>query len=227
MITFENVSKSFNHLRILANISFNVRVHDVVAIQGVSGSGKTTILKLIAGILKPDSGTVRVPVSKIGFIFQDHRLLPWKSALDNIVLVLRSTGCSDEEAREKAKKWMDKMGLAKFYDYFPAQLSGGMIQRVSIARAFAIEPEIMLMDEPFSSLDTELSASLIRELGQVLSEYKTTTLYVTHDHLQALSLASRIFQLENGFLKEITVTDRKAMALAYLNKQVNDILRPD
>jgi ABC-type nitrate/sulfonate/bicarbonate transport system ATPase subunit len=227
MIKFESVSKSFAGLRILSDISFEIKSHEVVALQGSSGCGKTTLLKLIAGILKPDSGTITVQVSRIGYIFQDHRLLPWRTALDNIALVLRANGMGKDESREKAVKWMDKLGLSKFYDYFPAQLSGGMVQRVSIARAFAIEPEILLMDEPFSSLDADLAADLIRELGQVLREFKTTAIYVTHDRLEAISIANRIFLLEEGVLKVTPVTDRKTMARDYLNDQLKDIKLPD
>jgi ABC-type nitrate/sulfonate/bicarbonate transport system ATPase subunit len=224
MIKFESVSKSFNDLKILKDISFEIKSHEVVALQGASGSGKTVLLKLIAGILKPDSGTIKASVSRIGFIFQDHRLLPWRTALDNIALVLRANGMGKDESMEKAMSWMDKLGLSKFYDYFPAQLSGGMVQRVSIARAFAIEPEIMLMDEPFSSLDADLAASLLKELGQVLREYRTTAIYVTHDRLEAIGIANRIFLLEGGVLKVTTVTDRKEMARDYLNDQLKDMI---
>jgi NitT/TauT family transport system ATP-binding protein len=220
MIKFESVFKSFAGLRILNDISFEIKSHEVVALQGSSGSGKTTLLKLVAGILKADSGSITVPVSRIGFIFQDHRLLPWRTALDNIALVLRANEISEVESREKARVWMDKLGLSKFYNYFPGQLSGGMVQRVSIARAFAFEPEVLLMDEPFSSLDADLAANLIRELGQVLREFKTTAIYVTHDRLEAISIANRIFLLEEGGLKVTSVTDRKAMAREYLNDQL-------
>jgi ABC-type nitrate/sulfonate/bicarbonate transport system ATPase subunit len=221
MIQFESVSKSFAGLKILKDVSFEIKSHEVVALQGASGSGKTVLLKLIAGILKPDSGRIEVPVSRIGFIFQDHRLLPWRTALDNIALVLRAKGMSKDESGEKARKWMDRLGLGKFYEYFPAQLSGGMVQRVSIARAFAIEPEIMLLDEPFSSLDADLAASLMRDLEQVLREYRTTAIYVTHDRLEAISIPSRIFLLEGGVLKITPVMDRKSMARDYINDQLS------
>jgi NitT/TauT family transport system ATP-binding protein len=227
MITFRNVSKSYDKLQILKDVNIEIKEHEVVAVQGSSGSGKTTLLKLIAGILKPDSGLIQVSSGRIGFIFQDHRLLHWRTARDNIALVLRALGSSTIEAREKAKMWMDKLGLKGFYDYFPAQLSGGMVQRVSIARAFAIEPKIILMDEPFGSLDTELARVLLRELGQVLREYKTTAVYVTHNRLEALSISNRIYQLADGGLKDIIVTDRKAMAREYLNNQIKEMMIPD
>jgi ABC-type nitrate/sulfonate/bicarbonate transport system ATPase subunit len=227
MIKFESVSKSFADLKILNEISFEIKNREIVALQGPSGSGKTTLLKLIAGILKPDSGTLTVPVAKIGFVFQDHRLLPWRTARDNISLVLKASGTGEAEAREKAGLWLDRLGLNKFHDYFPSQLSGGMVQRVSIARAFALEPELMLMDEPFSSLDADLADALIKELSGVLREYRTTTVYVTHDRLEAISLADRIFLLERGKLKITPVMDRKGMARDYLNDKLKEIKLPD
>jgi ABC-type nitrate/sulfonate/bicarbonate transport system ATPase subunit len=227
MIKFEGVSKSLADLQILKDVSFEIKAHEVVAVHGSSGSGKTTLLKLMAGIIKPDSGVIQIPAARIGFIFQDHRLLHWRTARDNISLVLQAAGASKFEAREKAIKWMDKLGLKGFYDYFPSQLSGGMVQRVSIARAFAIEPEIMLMDEPFGSLDTEITRVLLRELGQVLREYKTTAVYVTHDRLEALSISNRLFQLSDGSMEETLVIDRKAMARDYLNNQLKELMIPD
>ena len=161
MIRFRNVNKSLGGRTVLNDVTFEVRDHDTVAVLGASGSGKTTLLKLIAGTVKPDSGTVEVDSLRIGFIFQDHRLLPWLTAQDNIALPQRAAGKPHEEARRRARSWMDRLGLQGFYDYYPRQLSGGMMQRVSIARAFALEPEIMLMDEPFSSLDASLADALL------------------------------------------------------------------
>jgi ABC-type nitrate/sulfonate/bicarbonate transport system ATPase subunit len=224
MIKFQIVSKTFEKLHILKEVSFEIKPHEVVAIQGPSGSGKTTLLRLIAGILKPDSGVIDVQASKIGFIFQYHRLLPWRTAQDNIAMVLRAAGIDEDDARNKARAWMDRLGLKGFYGYYPAQLSGGMLQRVSIARAFAIEPEIMLMDEPFNSLDADMAKTLLKELSQVLREYKTTAVYVTHSRLEVISIANRVFQLADGGLTETPITDRKAMVKDYLDSQLKEIL---
>ena len=223
MIKFQNVEKSFNGLNVLKNISFEIKTDELAAVLGPSGSGKTTLLRLMAGTLKPDGGTIAVDSPRIGFIFQDHRLLPWRTAQDNIALVLRAAGKSKEEARKKARDWMDRLGLEGFYDYYPGQLSGGMMQRVSIARAFAIEPEIMLMDEPFSSLDAGLADALLKDLKQVLREYRATTVYVTHDPLEAISLAERIFHLTPAGFEENAVTDRKTMLREYLTGRLKEI----
>lgn len=223
MIKFEDVSKSFNNLQVFRDVSFEIKPHEVVAIQGSSGSGKTTLLRLIAGILKPDSGSVQVDSNRIGFIFQDHRLLPWRTAADNIALVLKATGINSDKAGETARLWMDKLGLKGFYDYYPSQLSGGMVQRISIARAFAIEPDIILMDEPFSSLDADLAETLLKELRQILRESQATAVYVTHRRLEVLRIANRIFQIADRTLTESAITDRKTMLRDYLNSRIKDI----
>jgi NitT/TauT family transport system ATP-binding protein len=216
LISFKNVSRSFDGALILNHVSFEIDSNETIAVLGPSGSGKTTLLKLIAGLLKPDSGTISLSSRHIGYVFQDYRLLPWRTALGNIVLVLKAGGMAREEAESKARSWLDRLGLKDFYDYYPAQLSGGMIQRVSIARAFAIKPEIMLMDEPLSNLDAGLADSLLRELKEVLEDYHTTTVYVTHEYAESLFIAHRIFQLEQQTLKETVVGDRKIMLQNYL-----------
>jgi NitT/TauT family transport system ATP-binding protein len=225
MIKFENVSKSFGGVQVLKNVSFKVHAHESVAVVGSSGSGKTTLLKLIAGTLQADSGSVTVESDRIGYVFQDHRLLPWKTALDNIMLVLRASGINDKvQMRDRAISWMKLMRLSGYYNYYPRQLSGGMMQRVSIARAFSIEPQIMLMDEPFSNLDTSLSDSLMRQLKQVLANYRTTTVYVTHDLVQALSIGQRIYKLSSAGLQEVPMTDRKKVLEDDLEQRLKGII---
>jgi ABC-type nitrate/sulfonate/bicarbonate transport system ATPase subunit len=211
MIRFQGVTKSFAGLNLFRDISFELKAHEIAAVLGPSGIGKTTLLRLIAGTLQPDSGTIETGSQRIGFIFQDHRLLPWRTAEDNIAVVLKAQGFSRENAGEKARHWLDQLGLKNFYDYYPGQLSGGMVQRVSIARAFAVEPEIMLMDEPFGSLDPDLVDTLIRDLRLVLREHRSTTIYVTHDLIEALSIADRMFRLSHEGLKEIDISDRESL----------------
>ncbi|MCR4394886.1 MAG: ATP-binding cassette domain-containing protein, partial [Dehalococcoidales bacterium] len=140
VIRLQNISRSFNNLSVLKDICLQVAKNEVIAVLGPSGSGKTTLLRIIAGTLKPDAGEVQVSGNRIGYIFQDHRLLPWRTAQDNIALVLKAIGFDRHRAKEMARHWMDRVGLEGFYEYYPGQLSGGMIQRVSIARALAIEP---------------------------------------------------------------------------------------
>lgn len=222
MIRFRNVNVSFGGRTVLKDVSFEVQDHETVAVLGSSGSGKTTLLRLIAGTVKPDRGTVEVDSPKIGFIFQDHRLLPWRTAQDNIALPRRAAGKPREEARRRARSWMDRLGLQGFYDYYPRQLSGGMMQRVSIARAFAVEPEIMLMDEPFSSLDASLADALLRDLKQVLSGYRATAVYVTHEFPEALRMASRIFQLRDSTIEETFVADPATALRDYYNRLIKN-----
>jgi len=222
MIKFDNVRKSFDHRSVLNAVSFHIVSHEVVAVLGASGSGKTTLLRLICGLTKPDSGSIQISPGKIGYIFQDHRLLPWRTASQNIELVLRSAGMQPDEAHAKAGLWLDRMGLKGYHAYYPAQLSGGMVQRVSIARAFAVEPQIMLMDEPLSSLDTGLAESLLRDLKQVLNETRTTTVYVTHECLEAINIADRIFEIDSGDITITRVDDRQAMIRQYLTSRLSD-----
>jgi ABC-type nitrate/sulfonate/bicarbonate transport system ATPase subunit len=223
MIRFQNVTKSFEELDVLKDITFEIKTNEIVTVLGPSGSGKTTLLRLIAGTLKPDRGIIEVQSHRIGYIFQDYRLLPWRTARDNISLVLQSTGMTVKKAREKACWWMDRMELKGFYKYYPAQMSGGMLQRVSIARAFAIEPEIMLMDEPFSSLDAELADSLLHQLQGVLKEYRTTVVFVTHDIVEALSVSDRLFRLSPEGFQETPVTDRVAMLQKHYTERLKKI----
>jgi NitT/TauT family transport system ATP-binding protein len=218
MIRFKNVTKSYGDAVVLNDVTFEIKDHETVSVLGASGSGKPPILKLIAGTVTPDSGTVEVDSERIGFIFQDHRLLPWRTAQDNIALPRMASGKTREEARRRARSWMDRLGLQGFYDYYPRQLSGGMTQRVSIARAFAIEPQIMLMDESFSSLDASLADALLRDLKQVLSGYRATAVYVTHDFPEAVAMASRIFRLRGGIIEETIISDPAVALREYFER---------
>jgi len=226
MIRFKNVYKSFGGKLVLNNVSFEIRSHESVAILGASGSGKTTILKLIAGTLQADSGTVEVHGGRIGYVFQDHRLLPWRTAVDNVALVLRADGMDRKTALERAKAWMKLMRLENYYHYYPRQLSGGMMQRVSIARALAVEPDIVLLDEPFSSLDTPLADTLLRQVKKVLANYSTTSVYVSHDIVGALGMASRLFVLSSEGLREQPVDDRRRILQDNLETRLKGILKP-
>lgn len=202
MIEFRNVSRSFGGLSVIKDLSFHIEANKVVSILGPSGIGKTTILRLITGAIKPDSGEVRVSGRKTGYIFQDPRLLPWRTALENVSLGLVAEGKERKVAEGIARRWMDCLGLAGFEDYYPAELSGGMMQRVSIGRALAIEPDILLMDEPFSNLNAELKDSLLSMIEDILTEYKTTVVYVTHDISEAVRLSDWILTIQQGSVME-------------------------
>ncbi|MCL0103793.1 ATP-binding cassette domain-containing protein [Dehalococcoidia bacterium] len=228
MIKFSQVTKSFSGLMVLENLSFEVRRGEILSILGPSGIGKTTLLRLITGTLSPDDGTVEVVSSQIGYIFQEPRLLPWRTARENISLVLRVNGTGKKEADDMARGWIERLGLRGFEDYYPAQLSGGMAQRVSIARAFAIEPEILLMDEPFSNLDTKLKEALLTLLEDILKEYRTTVVHVTHDLLEAVRLADRLFEvLPGGALKELQLNEREAIVRDFVSARLKEAFRKD
>ena len=135
MIAFEHVSKSFDSLKVLNDLSFHIASGQIMGVVGPSGVGKTTILKLITGILAPDEGAVLVVDGVVGYVFQEPTLLPWRTALDNVSAPLRAQGMAKAEARERAAGWLARVDLAGFEQYHPAELSGGMAQRVSVARA--------------------------------------------------------------------------------------------
>ncbi len=222
MIEFKGVSKSFNGRRILTDLSFRISEGQIMGIIGPSGSGKTTILRLITGALRPDAGEVVVGSGKGGYVFQDPRLLPWRTAADNIALAMCAQGVPKEEAQRRARAWMERLGLKGFEDHYPNQLSGGMMQRVSIGRAMAVETAVLLLDEPFSSLDVELKDTLLSMTERLLRDYRVTVVHVTHDLLEALRLDDRICRLSaGGRLEELPLHDRKEMMHGFLAELIH------
>ncbi len=180
--------------------------------------GKTTVLKLIAGIIRPDTGRVRVAGGPLSYVFQEPRLLPWRTAVDNVAAPLRARGNDPHAARSSAAGWLRRVGLQGFEHSYPAELSGGMAQRVSIARAFAIEPRILLLDEPFSNMDVALKASLMAILQDMIRERAITVVHVTHELVEALRLADRIVELTpHQPPRELDLRDRKAVAMDWVS----------
>ncbi|MPZ89585.1 MAG: ATP-binding cassette domain-containing protein, partial [Nitriliruptorales bacterium] len=174
----------------IADISFTVASGEFVCIVGPSGAGKTTLLKCLAGLLAPTSGEVllegepvRSPPRQMGFVSQDYSrsLLPWLRVDKNVTFPLRHKGVDARRRAELAEETLEVVGLAEFARHYPWQLSGGMQQRVAIARALAYQPEILLMDEPFASVDAQTRADLEDLLLQVWAEYRVTVVFVTHD----------------------------------------------
>lgn len=198
MIIFKDVGKSFSGKTVLENFSLVLDKKSSVGLLGSSGTGKSTILRMIAGLIQPDSGTIEVKSRKIGYIFQEPCLIPWRTALDNVSFSVQAAGCSLEDAENIARLFLDKMGLADFKDYFPNQMSGGMQQRVSIARAFAVKPDILLMDEPFSALDPGLKEKMYYYMEELLEDNPTLLLYVTHNPEDIVKIADDIFMLSTG-----------------------------
>jgi NitT/TauT family transport system ATP-binding protein len=224
VISFEHVSKSFESLKVLDDLSLHIASGQIVGIVGPSGVGKTTILKLVTGIVLPDEGRVTVAEGTVGYVFQEPRLLPWRTALDNVAVPLRAQGMNRAEARAVAGGWLQRVGLQGFEQYHPAELSGGMAQRVSIARAFAAKPLILLLDEPFSNMDADLKASLIAILQGMIRERAMTVVHVTHELTEALQLADRIVELTSDhMLRELDLSDRKAVAREWLSNTLDKL----
>jgi NitT/TauT family transport system ATP-binding protein len=183
----------------LDSVSFEAAGHTFVSIVGPSGCGKSTLLNVLAGVESPSSGTVEIVQdgrrARIGYVFQAPRLLPWRSVIDNMFFVQKDR---DERARERVAKYLDMVNLSDFKNAYPAQLSGGMQQRVGIARAFSIEPDALLMDEPFSHLDAITARSLRHQLHDMWKATGKTVLFVTHDVGEAVELSNRIIVFAKG-----------------------------
>jgi NitT/TauT family transport system ATP-binding protein len=186
----------------LAGISFSVAAGEFVAIIGQSGCGKSTLLSLISGILMPTGGAVLVdgrPVSgpsrKVGYMLQQDYLFEWRSILDNAVLGAEIQGADMRAARQRATQLLTRYGLGKFLHYLPRQLSGGMRQRVALARTLCTEPDIVLLDEPFSALDSQTRLALADEVTEILRREAKTVILVTHDIGEAVSMSERVIVL--------------------------------
>jgi len=176
-----------------------------VAVVGPSGCGKSTLLNLAAGLLSPSEGSIAVhgePLvglnEKAAYLFQQDALLPWKTVLDNVALGLLLRRWRRRPARDLARHWLDRIGLGPFADHFPRQLSGGMRKRVAIAQSWILDPEILLMDEPFSALDVHTRQIMENELLALWGESRQTVLFVTHNLDEAIGLADEVVLLSSG-----------------------------
>ncbi|MBB6222767.1 ABC transporter ATP-binding protein [Rhizobium sp. RMa-01] len=205
-VTIRHLSKSYklngSHLQVLKDINLHIRSGESLAIVGASGSGKTTLLRVLAGLEESDTGEVLVDGKAIrgvgaerAVIFQEPRLLPWLDVLDNVAFGLETRGLSREQARDRARHYVKLVGLQQFEAAYPRQLSGGMAQRVGIARALAVQPEILLLDEPLGALDAMTKIGMQQELARIWRDEDVTTILVTHDLEEAIYLADRILIL--------------------------------
>lgn len=211
-----NVSKRYGDaeggVSVFENLSFSVADEEFVVIVGPSGCGKTTLLEMIAGITSPSAGTITVestpidrPSPEVAMVFQNFVLLPWMTVLENVAMGLKvQEGMAKEPREEIAREWIEKVGLAGYEDSQPSELSGGMQQRVGLARALAVDPQILLMDEPFGALDAQTRDGLQSELLELWSTEQKTVLFVTHDIEEAIYLADRILVLSE---KPATIVD--------------------
>jgi NitT/TauT family transport system ATP-binding protein len=214
----ENVSKIFpainksHAVQALQDISLEVKTNEFVSILGHSGCGKTTLLNLIAGFEKPTSGRiecagkeVKEPGAERAMVFQDYALFPWLTVRDNIAFGLNIKGINSATINQKVDHFANLVGLGAFVDSYPHQLSGGMRQRVSIARAFAVDPTVLLMDEPFAALDAQNRAMMQKEMIRILAEESKTVVLVTHSIEESINLSDVIIIMTRrpGRVKEV------------------------
>ncbi len=220
-ITIAGLTKTFpsesGPVTALAGLDLDIAAGEFIAIVGASGCGKSTLLRMLAGfetatfgILEVGDKTVTAPGPDRGVVFQDYGLFPWLTVLENVAYGPRQNGASRSEATERAQKFIELVGLARVSRRFPSQLSGGMQQRVAIARVLCNEPAVMLMDEPFGALDALTRGTMQRELERIHRDMGTTTLFVTHSVEEAAYLADRVVVMAGGishgipgYIKEI------------------------
>lgn len=193
MYKAEGISKSFGELKVFHELTVEFPVAKITAILGPSGCGKTTILKILAGLSEADEGTV-VSTKLVGFLFQEPRLLPWLNIYQNLELVLEDK-LPAQERDYVIKNSLQAVGLGEYYEYYPSQLSGGMKQRAAMARAFSYPAQLLLMDEPFKSLDLKTRFQLISDFLRWWVQKSNTVVVVTHDVKEAVWLGDRILVL--------------------------------
>ena len=221
-LVVQNLRKSFRtqrseeSIQVFEGISFEVHPAEFISLVGPSGCGKTTFLRILDGLIPHDDGeilldgkTVINPGPDKGFVFQDSSLLPWRTVMDNIILGLELQGVAKSEARKKAERYITLVGLAGFEHHYPHELSGGMQQRVNLARALIVDPQVLLMDEPFASLDAQTREIMQAELLKMWNQTKKTVIFVTHQIEEAIYLSDRVvvFSARPAKIREIVKVD--------------------
>lgn len=244
ILNIKNLSRTFvtekgEMVEALHNINLSVDDKEFVCILGPSGCGKTTLLRIIAGLDQSSGGTVELdghvitgPDPRMAMIFQEYSLYPWRNVIDNIAFGLEMKGIKKEERYAVAKRYLELVGLKEFEKSFPYEMSGGMRQRVAVARALAIEPTILLMDEPFGALDAQTRNMLQHELLKIWEKTKKTILFVTHSVDEAVFLADRIVVLtpRPGWICEMIPIDqshprnRTSVEFAKVRRHVLDLI---
>ena len=212
-IRVEKVSKRCGKVEALKGVDLGVRDQEFLVLLGPSGCGKTTLLRIVAGLEAPTSGEVYIGERRvthlpprlrgIAMVFQNYAIFPHLTVYENVAFGLRMKRRPEEEIRRKVGEVAALLHIEELLDRYPAQLSGGQRQRVAVARALAVEPEVLLMDEPLSNLDALLRLEMRAELKRLLKETRTTTLYVTHDQVEAMSLADRIAVMRQGEIVQL------------------------
>src|SRR6266545_6303942 len=212
-IRLEGITKAFDKVNAVDDVSLEIADGEFMVLLGPSGCGKTTLLRVLGGLEYPEAGRVRIgeadvtdlPPRKreIAMVFQSYAVFPHLKVFDNIAFGLRMRGVERQRIRERTEHAASMVELSDFLDRYPAQLSGGQRQRVAVARAIVMEPAVLLMDEPLSNLDALLRLTFRAELKKLVGELKTTTIYVTHDQVEALSLGDRIAVMNKGRIVQV------------------------
>jgi NitT/TauT family transport system ATP-binding protein len=206
LMSIEHLSREFGGgngpVLALSDVSFEVKTREFVCVIGASGCGKSTLIRILAGLEKPTSGKVLLdgqvvegPGADRGMVFQNYTLFPWLTVKHNVMFGLKMKGVPDLRAEAQVARWLDMVGLTAFADAYPSELSGGMKQRVAIARSLANRPRILLMDEPFGALDAQTRCSMQAHLLKIWESVDVTILFITHDLDEAIYLADRILVL--------------------------------
>ncbi len=209
-LSLESVRISYGAKTVVRGIDLDIAPGEILVLVGKSGCGKSTLLRAIAGLRRPSGGviladadTVTGPSADRALVFQDDALLPWRTARANVELALRLRGVGRGERTIRSQRWLDEVGLTGYADYLPRDLSGGMRQRVQLARSLAGSPRAVLMDEPFGALDSQTRAEMQRLLVDTWRAHPTTIVFVTHDLDEALLLGDRIAVLGDGALRAL------------------------
>lgn len=204
-VAFRSTEEPDQRYTAVANATLQVGAGEFVSVVGPTGCGKSTLLNVGAGLLEPSSGQVRVfgePLSGInrraGYMFQSDALMPWRSAIANVMVGLQYRGMPDAEARAQAQAWLERVGLGGFEDRYPHQLSGGMRKRTALAQTLALDPDIILMDEPFSALDIQTRQLMENEVLELWAAKRKAVLFITHDLDEAIAMSDRVVVLSAG-----------------------------
>ena len=225
-LVLKNISKSYYYqkgkLQVIDDLSLNVKEGEIVAIVGPSGTGKSTILNIIAGLVKQDSGTVQVN-GKIGYMFQHDLLFEWRNVFNNLFIGLEINNKITKQDLDKAISLLEKYDLIDFKKSLPNELSGGMRQRIALIRTLMTNPDILLLDEPFSALDSQTRIKVSNDVYKTIKEEKLTAILVTHDISEAISLADRIIILSKRPAKVIKQYEIEFENLTPLEKRTNPL----
>jgi NitT/TauT family transport system ATP-binding protein len=204
-VTFVSKDRPDQRYTAVAGVSLTVAAGEFVSVVGPTGCGKSTLLNLAAGLLQPSTGTVEVfgqPLAGInaraGYMFQAESLMPWRTALANVMAGLEFRGMAADEARALAQQWLQRVGLGGFGDRYPHQMSGGMRKRASLAQVLALDPDVILMDEPFSALDIQTRQLMENEVLALWQAKKTAVLFITHDLDEAIAMSDRVVVMSAG-----------------------------